>query len=59
MDGRRETHIAGVPLEVGAKLTFDDLYPGKVIYGKLTPKTVPGGVVLVDTPFMLQFDSSA
>lgn len=58
LDGRRETHIAGVPLDVGAKLTFDDLYPGKVIHGKLTPKTVPGGVVLVDTPFMLQFDAS-
>jgi len=54
-DGEIVTHIAGVPENVAADLTFDDLVPGKVLLGKLVPHTVPGGVVLKDTPYRLDF----
>lgn len=46
--------IAGVPEQMSAALTFDDLTDGRILHGKLTPKTVPGGVVLVDTPYELK-----
>lgn len=57
--GRLETHIAGVPEDVAKRLTFSDLYDGNILHGKLRPKTVPGGVVLVDTPFRLQFEETS
>lgn len=47
------TRIAGLPVQVSSQLTFDDLRPDTVLHGKLTPKTVPGGVVLKDVPFAL------
>lgn len=61
-----DVHIAGLPAEPAKRLTFDDLYDGKVIEseilpdgtrtkGKLQPKTVPGGVVLCDTKFTIKF----
>jgi hypothetical protein len=46
--------IAGLPEAVSATLTFDTLQDGMILHGKLTPKAVPGGVVLVDTPFELK-----
>lgn len=49
--------LAGVPTDVSEKLTFDDLYSGKVIHGKLVPKIVPGGVVLVGSPYELKYDT--
>ena len=49
------TRIAGLPLSVSRKLTFKDLRDGATFHGKLTPKRVPGGVVLVDTAFTLKF----
>lgn len=49
--------IAGVPEAVSGALTFADLKPGTVLRGKLAPKVVPGGVVLVDVPFDLKLDS--
>lgn len=45
------THISGMPVKVARILTFDDMYDGNVLYGKLSPKAVPGGVVLLDTTF--------
>lgn len=47
-------HIAGLPESISSSLTFDDLVEGRVLVGKLTPKTVPGGVVLKDIPFELK-----
>lgn len=44
---------AGLPEGVSRSLTFDDLYSGNVIHGKLVPKAVPGGVVLEDTSYTL------
>lgn len=52
-DGSFVTRIAGLPTSISERLTFDDLFNGNVIGGKLLPKIVPGGVVLVDTPYKL------
>ena len=52
-DGSYVTRIAGLPTNVGERLTFDDVFNGNVIHGKLLPRVVPGGVVLVDTPYKL------
>lgn len=46
--------IAGLPLPVSGSLGIEDLEEGKVLHGKLAPKTVPGGVVLKDVPFELK-----
>lgn len=46
--------IAGLPETVSSVLTFDDLQNGKILHGKLHPKSVPGGVVLKDVPFELK-----
>ena len=48
------THIAGLPEDVTLPLTFADMTDNKVFSGKLTPKSVPGGIVLVDIPFRLK-----
>lgn len=52
--GEFTVHIAGLPEVVTKELTFDDLVDGKVFVGKLSPKVVPGGVVLEDIPFKLK-----
>lgn len=49
-----KTAFAGLPEGVSQALTFDDLEDGKVIMGKLAPKSVPGGLVLKDVPFTLK-----
>jgi hypothetical protein len=46
--------VAGLPEPVSRRLTFDDLVDGKVLHGKLNPKSVPGGVILKDIPFELK-----
>lgn len=46
--------IAGYPEHLSAALTFDDLQPDRVLYGKLTPTTVRGGVVLQEIPYKLK-----
>ena len=53
-NGEYVTRIAGLPERVSEALTFDDLVDGKVLHGKLNPKSVPGGVVLIDVPFQLK-----
>lgn len=53
------THIAGLPKSVQADVTFDDYFNGRVFTGKLTPKVVHGGVVLVDIDWKLSDDSLA
>lgn len=45
---------AGLPEKIQSTLTFDNVWDGRVITeGKLQPKTVPGGVVLIDVPYKL------
>lgn len=53
-DGTYVNRIAGLPVDTSSALTFDDMVEGKIIHGKLNPKTVPGGVVLKDVPFELK-----
>lgn len=52
-DGTYHNAFAGLPEKVSKNLTFDDLTPGRVISGKLSPKSVPGGIVLKDVDFTL------
>lgn len=47
------THIAGLPTSIADRLTFDDFVGGRRFSGKLTPKRVPGGVVLQDVGFTM------
>lgn len=54
IDGTYENHIAGVPEDVVSPLTFSDLIDGRILHGKLHPKSVPGGIVLKDVPFELK-----
>ena len=48
-----ETHVAGLPAAVAKDVRFDDFYDGHVFPGKLLPKRVPGGIVLLDVGFTL------
>lgn len=53
IDGEWIAHIAGMPLEMRNRLTPDDMLNGGKFFGKLIPKTVPGGCVLTETSFTL------
>jgi hypothetical protein len=53
-DGEYVNRIAGLPELVSGALRFEDLVDGKILHGKLHPKSVPGGVVLKDVPFELK-----
>lgn len=48
-----ETHIAGLPVTISEKLTIDDFTGGRRFDGKLSPRTVPGGVVLENVDYTL------
>lgn len=54
-DGTRHTHVAGLPVPVAADVTLDDfMATPKIFDGKLLPKRVPGGIVLVDATYTLK-----
>ena len=46
--------IAGLPVKITESLTFADMVHGKILHGKLTPETVPGGIILKDVEFKLK-----
>ena len=48
-----ETHVAGLPVQIGEKLTIEDFVGGRTFKGKLNPRRVPGGIVLEDVGFTL------
>ena len=48
-----KTAFAGMPQGTAATLGFDDLIQGRVIEGKLSPRSVEGGVLLEKIPFTL------
>jgi DNA polymerase type B, organellar and viral. len=48
-----EVRCAGMPDKVKEKVTFDNFKVGFSSWGKLLPKHVDGGVVLVDTEFTI------
>lgn len=54
VDGKYKVAFAGLPEAVSSELTFADLEDGRILHGKLSPKSVPGGVVLEDVPYTLK-----
>ena len=53
-DGEDVIHVAGLPEPIAAQLTYKDFLTGRAISGKLVPKRVPGGIVLVETSYQLK-----
>lgn len=49
-----DVKCAGMPDEIKSKVTFNTFKKGQVFTGKLIPKRVVGGVVLVDTEFTIK-----
>jgi len=54
IDGELDVHIAGLPRNIAAQLTFEDMLRGGQWDGKLIPTRVPGGTVLRNTTFTLK-----
>jgi len=54
IDGVLNVKCAGMPDNIKDKVTFENFKIGFKSYGKLLPKHVNGGVVLVDTEFTLK-----
>lgn len=48
------THISGVGPKTARMMVLSDMRDQNVLYGNLRPKVVPGGVVLIDSPFTLR-----
>lgn len=46
-------HVAGLPRKVAKQITFADVMETRRFEGKLTPKRVPGGIILKDDGFTL------
>ena len=46
--------VAGMPPECYSQVTFDNFEIGAEYFGKKTPKTVPGGTVLIDGTFTIK-----
>ena len=51
---RLDVKCAGLPKSLHGAVTFGNFKRGLVLPGKLRPKHVPGGIVLVDTTFTLK-----
>lgn len=54
-DGTKVNRVAGMPVAVSKQLSIDTVHDGQVVDGKKVPRIVPGGVVLVDTPYKVKF----
>lgn len=54
IDGKLDVHIAGLPRNIAAQLTLEDMLRGGQWDGKLIPTRVPGGTVLRNTTFTLK-----
>lgn len=50
-DGVPDCHIAGLPRSFAHEIYPEDLLSPQKWYGKLVPKTIPGGVFLMETHF--------
>lgn len=53
-DGKLKVTVAGLPKAGHKYVTFDNFNEGAVFEGKLTPKSVNGGVVLMPTTFKIK-----
>ena len=49
-----DVHIAGLPREIAVEVCLEDMLQSRTWGGKLVPKRVPGGTVLVNTTFTLK-----
>jgi hypothetical protein len=54
VNGHLEVKCAGMPEAIKKHVTFDNFKVGFTSFGKLLPKHVDGGVVLVDTEFTIK-----
>lgn len=54
IDGKLKVTVAGLPKAGHKYITFDNFNEGAVFEGKLTPKSVDGGVVLMPTTFKIK-----
>jgi len=54
IDGELNVKCAGMPEKVKEKVTWENFHKGFKAGGKLLPKQVNGGVVLIDTDFTLK-----
>ena len=50
---RYDTHVAGLPRSIAASVRVSDFETGKIFTGKLVPKRVHGGIVLISATFTL------
>lgn len=53
-DDEKNVTVAGLPKKLSPKVEFDNFKKGMQIDGKLVPKHVKGGIVLVDTCFSIK-----
>lgn len=53
-DGKKDVKIAGCPKNICKNIDFDDFYIGNTFDGKLLPKKVKGGSILVTTKFTIK-----
>lgn len=53
IDGEVEAHVAGLPRKLLAGVRVEDVTIGSKYSGKLIPKRVPGGIILVSTDFII------
>lgn len=53
IDGENLVTVAGLPKKLHHKITFDNFNTGLTVGGKLVPKQVKGGAILVETEFTL------
>lgn len=54
IDGEMHITCAGLPDRCKPQVTWENFHPGAVYTGKLTPKHVPGGQVLVESEFSIR-----
>ena len=54
IDNKLNITCAGMPDRCYVNVSFDNFTLGASYAGKLTPKHVPGGIVLTDTPFTIK-----
>lgn len=54
INGKLEKKCAGLPAKARDHFNFETMEPGEVFDGKLVPKNVKGGVVLVDRKFTIK-----
>jgi hypothetical protein len=54
VEGHMDVKCAGMPENVKKQVTFDNFHSGSTFHGKLVPKSVSGGVVLVESDFTIK-----